>query len=147
MKSKRTPTPHDRYFKQLFTQMPEVQDFISSALPEISKRIDVDSLELDNNSYIDKKLDVNFADIVYNCKLKGKKAKIALIFEHKSQIDTIPDLQLLTYMSEFLNTLYKQEKRLTPLISILFYHGKDGYNFKPFEEYFEGLDDFLKDYI
>lgn len=91
------PTPHDRYFKQIFTQSPEVIDFISNALPKISKRIDMSSLELDNNSYINKKMDVNFADIVYNCKYKGKQAKIALLFEHKSQIDTLPYLQLLTY--------------------------------------------------
>ena len=45
-------TPHDKYFKQLFTQIPEIKDFIKNALPEISKRIDMNSLELDNTSYI-----------------------------------------------------------------------------------------------
>ena len=51
-----------RFFKQLSAQKLEVIDLITNALPEISNRIDINSLELDNNSYINKGMDVNLSD-------------------------------------------------------------------------------------
>ncbi len=146
MKSQIIQTPHDKYFRQLFTQLPEIKDFIKNALPEISKRIDMKSLELDNNSYINKELDDTTSDIVYNCNYKGKQIKIALLFEHKSQIDTLPFLQLLTYILNIWKTNYKQEKKLIPVIPILFYHGKRYYEFKTFDKYFDVYDEFLDIY-
>ncbi len=139
-------SPHDKYFKQLFTQIPEAKDFIINALPQIGKRIDIDSLELDNTSYINKELYDSTSDIVYNCTYKNKKIKIALLFEHKSQIDTLPFLQLLTYILNIWKTNYKQEKKIIPVIPILFYHGKNDYEFKTFDKYFDEFDEFLEPY-
>ncbi len=146
MKPKFIQTPHDRYFRQVFTQIAEVRDLIKNALPEVSKHIDLNSLELDNTVYVNNELDNTASDIVYNCNYKDKKIKIALLFEHKSQIDTLPILQLLTYILNIWKTNYKQEKKLIPVIPILFYHGERDYEFKTFGQYFEVYDDFLDIY-
>ena len=141
-------SPHDKYFKNLFQEIERVTDFIQSALPHVAQHLDLKTLTIDNTSYIDKKLFPSFSDMVYNCTYKNKiQIKIALLFEHKSYIETVPQLQLLGYMLKIWETNIKQKNKLMPVIPILFYHGKEEWEKKPFESHFEGIDDFLRKYL
>ena len=47
---------HDAYFKEVFSDKENVSDLLQSALPELSKNLDFESLKLQNTSYIDKEL-------------------------------------------------------------------------------------------
>ncbi|MEA3450568.1 MAG: Rpn family recombination-promoting nuclease/putative transposase, partial [Bacteroidota bacterium] len=58
-----------------------------------------------------------------------------------------PHLQLLGYMLKIWELQIKQKKDLTPVIPIIFYHGKEEWNNKQFSEYFTGLDSVLEKYI
>jgi predicted transposase/invertase (TIGR01784 family) len=139
---------HDKYFKEIFSRKEEMTDFITNALPQIAKFVNIDTLQLDTTQYIDKKLQIGYSDIVYNCVYKNKiELKIALLFEHKSQTEEFPHLQLLGYMLKIWQTNIKQKQHLMPVIPILFYHGSEDWNNKKFEDYFIGIDETLKKYL
>jgi len=139
---------HDKYFKSLFSHKEEMTDFIVHALPLLSKNIDTTTLQLDTTQYIDKRLEIGYSDIVYNCKYKNKiNIKIALLFEHKSEKEDYPHLQLLGYMLKIWFTNIKQGQPLMPIVPILFYHGKEDWVYEKFANSFEGLDDILLKYI
>ncbi len=146
---KNISTPHDKYFKELFSKHEIMLDFLNGALPHIAKHLELDTLEIDKTDYIDEELHNIFSDLVYNCKYKTYfSVKIALLFEHKSYVPEQPYLQLLGYMLKIWETNVKQKQKLTPVIPILFYHGKDvEWNKKNFDEYFEQMDDFLRRYL
>ena len=139
---------HDKYFKEIFSRKEEMVDFITNALPQIANFLDINSLQLDTTQYIDKRLQIGYSNLVYNCKYANKiDLKIALLFEHKSQPEKNPHLQLLAYMIKIWETNIKQKQHLMPIIPILFYHGADEWNYKNFEDYFTGIDNSLTKYI
>jgi len=139
---------HDKYFKEIFSRRDEMCDFITNALPQIAVYLDLNTLQLDTTQYIDKRLQVGYSDLVYNCKYKNKvDLKIALLFEHKSQPEDYPHLQLLGYMLKIWQTNIKQHQHLMPVIPILFYHGAEDWSTKKFSDYFSNVDDTLKKYL
>ncbi len=141
-------SPHDKYFRQVFSGKAEMTDLIQNGLSNVAKHLDLDTLELDSTTYIDKKLGANYSDLVYNCVYKNQiTIKIALLFEHKSSVVSIPQLQLLGYMLKIWETNIKQDRKLMPVIPILFYHGKEEFEKKPFLDHFEGHDEFLQNYL
>jgi len=70
-----------------------------------------------------------------------------LLFEHKSQPELYPHLQLLGYMLQIWQTCKNNKQPLTPIIPILFYHGTENWEYGNFLESFENLDENLKKYI
>ncbi len=140
---------HDRFFKELFSKKEEVSEFVAKTLPpEIAKNLDLETLELDKTEYVDRKLRTSFSDVVYNCKYgKDTNIKISLLFEHKSYPESYPHLQLLGYMLKIWEIQIKQKEELTPVIPIIFYHGKKKWKNKPFEKYFNGIDETLQKFI
>ena len=97
---------------------------------------------------MDSNLCTTYSDLVYNCKYGNNiDIKISLLFEHKSRPEKFPHLQLLGYELKIWEAQIKQKQELTPIIPIIFYHGKSKWIKNPVEEYFKGLDDILQNYI
>ena len=140
---------HDRFFKELFSKREEVKEFISKTLPdEITRKLNFDTLEIDTTEYINRRLRTNFSDIVYNCVYgESTQIKISLLFEHKSYPETYPHFQILEYMLGIWQKQLDQGEQLTPIIPILFYHGQKLWNKRPFEKYFESIDETLQKFV
>ena len=140
---------HDRFFKELFSKKEEVSEFVIKIFPqEIAENLNFETLELDKTEYVDSKLRTRFSDVVYNCKYgKETQVKISLLFEHKSYPESYPHLQLLGYMLKIWEIQVKQKETLTPVIPIIFYHGKAKWKNKPFEKHFKGIDNILQRFI
>ena len=140
---------HDKFFKTLFSRKNEIREFVSKAIrPEIVEKLDLNSLRLDKTEYIDYRLRSSFSDLVYNCKYGSSgEVKISLLFEHKSQPEEFPHIQLLGYILRILDMQIKQNQGLTTVIPIVFYHGKKKWQNRPFETYFISLDNDLKKFI
>ena len=140
---------HDRFFKTLFSGKNEIKEFVTKTFPtEITENLQLETLELDQTEYVDSNLRTAYSDLVYNCKYgNNTDIKISLLFEHKSRPEKIPHLQLLGYMLKIWEKQIKQNQNLTPIIPIIFYHGKNKWTNKPFELYFKELDDTLKSFI
>jgi len=140
---------HDKFFKELFSKKKEVTEFIEKTIPiAIVSKLDLNTLELDSTEYIDEQLKQNFSDIVYNCQY-GKEAtiKLSFLFEHKSYPEKHPHFQILDYMLSIWKLQLKQKQKLTPIVPIIFYHGKQKWKKLDFEKYFLNFDEDLLKYI
>ena len=145
----RIASPHDKFFKEVFSDIENVADFINGIFPEeIKANLNLNSLAIDNNSYIDEKLEEQFSDIVYTCEYKGTgQIRVTLLFEHKSYQVKYPHFQILKYMVNIWETCIKQNTELTPVIPVVVYHGEGRWDSRDLSEYFSGIDKNLVRYI
>lgn len=160
--NKKITNPHDKFFKSIFSQREEAQEFLIKTSPsEIVKKLHLETLKLDTTDYVDLELKEYFADVVYNCNYSisenaTTEIKITFLFEHKSYKEHIPYLQLNRYLLNIWDTQIKQASdnkviakkfRLQPIIPIVFYHGKHKWKKQSFENYFSGMDKFLLQFL
>jgi predicted transposase/invertase (TIGR01784 family) len=140
---------HDAFFKNTFSYKDVAQTYIEKFMPEtLAKNIDLESLTLENTSFIDHHLSEHFSDLVWNATYKTETPiKIAFLFEHKSYVVAHPHFQLLRYLLEHWITQEKKKEKPTVVIPIILYHGKEEWKMRSLFDYFEGLDDVLKAFI
>lgn len=121
-------TPHDKFFKETFGKVDIAKDFLNNYLPEsIMNIIDINTLQPQKDSFIDKELKEIFADILFRVDINNKEGYIYFLFEHKSYISKNISFQLLKYMLEIWETKVKNKKtdELPIIIPLVIYHGKD----------------------
>jgi predicted transposase/invertase (TIGR01784 family) len=140
---------HDKFFKESFSRKETVKGMIQELFPEnLRNKINLDSLELTNNSFTDETLNEHFADLVYRCEYQGKKTiRISFLFEHKSYQEQHPHLQLLRYILNALEQDKKEKRALTLTIPIVIYHGKKIWKYESLSQYFKGIDETLSQFI
>jgi predicted transposase/invertase (TIGR01784 family) len=117
-------TSHDEYFKKILTKETNAKSFIKNYLSEeIVSCLDLETLKIKPETFIDNKLKKHCTDVLYGIKTKtNKEIFIYTLIEHKSRYDKFTSLQLLRYMVEI---YYKYKKINLPLvIPILIYNGK-----------------------
>ena len=87
--------------------------------------LDLDTLTLQDGSFIDEEMREHQTDLLYQVQLKGGgAATIYLLFEHKSFPDALVALQLLRYMVSQWQQQVKEKVPLTPIIPLVVYHGE-----------------------
>ena len=141
--------PHDKLFKEIEKVKENSRDLIESTFPEeLLEKLDLDTLENDNNSYIDENLQEYYSDMVYNCEYKGNvRIKISILFEHKSYKPKNEYLQLLRYILNIWDYAEKNREEPSLVVPVIFYHGKEKWVVKPLFKYFKGVDEILKEFI
>jgi predicted transposase/invertase (TIGR01784 family) len=125
--------PHDKYFKQVLGDKETTRDFLTNYLPrDLLAVIDLESLVIQKESFIEKELQEHFSDIIYRVKIEGQEGYLYLLFEHKSYLYKATALQLLKYVVSFWDQKVKKENKSTlpPVIPLVFYHGKERWQFK-----------------
>ena len=119
--------PHDKFFRAVFTQKDNARDLLLSALPEgILGMLDLESIELVEASFVDRKLASHQSDILIRTSLRASPLLIYILVEHKSYPDRWTLFQLLKYMVRIWEkelAQHSKEKNLPPIIPIIFYHG------------------------
>lgn len=139
---------HDDFFKETFSIKENVADFTFHVLPpEVRELLDLSSLHLENQSFLDDELSSHFSDLIYKCNLRGSKIKIALLFEHKSYVDPDLPFQLNKYMVNIWNYNKKQKEAFIPVIPIVLYHGKKNWNPGSFSDCFTDIPTEIKRFI
>lgn len=124
-------TPHDRFFKEMFSKKEVAEAFIKNYFPQDLLDIcNTDELEISKDSFVDKDLKEFFSDIIYRIKLNDHNAFIYCLFEHKSYPDKKVSFQLLKYMTKIWDLSLKQNNfgELPVILPLLIYHGKKRYN-------------------
>ena len=138
---------HDKLFKQVFSIASETKAFIRTFISrEVRRHLDLDSLTLENTSFINEKLSEYFSDIVWSCgSAGGGEVKISLLLEHKSYTDPLVHFQLLRYLTEsYEYQITKAKEEATPsnlslIIPIVIYHGKKAWKMRKISDLFENL--------
>ena len=78
--------PHDKYAKFVLQTREVALELLQFSLPEqVLSEIDLNTLELSQDSFIDNKLSAHFSDVCYVGQTNAQKPlRIAIVFEHKS---------------------------------------------------------------
>ncbi len=124
---------HDTTFKEVFSQKRIAKDFIENNIPkEALNIIDLESFELQKDSFISKELQENFSDLIYKVRINNRDAYICFLLEHKSYKDKLAIFQVQKYILEFwTSTIQKENKEELPIIiPMIIYHGKEKWNLK-----------------
>jgi len=118
--------PHDRFFARIFSEKQNAVDFLSHYLPpQVLELLDLDSVEIAKDSFVDEELGETLSDMLYRVRIAGNPAYVYLLFEHKSYPDPLIGFQLLKYMAGIWDLHLKQHggKTLPLIIPLLIYHG------------------------
>ena len=126
-KTKKIENPHDKFFKETFSNPLVTRDFLENYLPQpILKIIDLNNLEIQNSSHVDEELSEVFSDMLFKTKINQRDGYLYFLFEHKSYPDRLVALQLLTYMVRIWNQKVNRETHthIPVIIPLVIYHGK-----------------------
>ena len=97
----KTEREHDNLFRGAFSINMLATAHLQEVLPsEILKELDLETMQLSSESYVDGDLKAGFSDVVWQCStVKNGNVKITFLFEHKSDLPDKPiDVQLLQYV-------------------------------------------------
>ncbi|MDM8539424.1 Rpn family recombination-promoting nuclease/putative transposase [Desulfobacterales bacterium HSG17] len=119
--------PHDKLIRDLASNKTFAADILQNYLPEeVVKHIDLNTLEISKDSFIEKELKDYYSDLLYKINLADKPGYVYLLFEHKSYKDRLAPLQVLEYMTKIWRLHLKQHKKepLPVIIPMFLYHGQ-----------------------
>lgn len=123
---------HNNFFAAFFDEKDVVESFLKEYVPaEITKVLDFNTLQIDKESFVDRKLSRHFSDILYHIRYKQNPAYVYFLFEHKSREKKkkkkLTPFQLLKYMVNIWDRHLKRHKEvenLPPIIPMVIYHGE-----------------------
>ncbi|MBR8536739.1 Rpn family recombination-promoting nuclease/putative transposase [Carboxylicivirga sediminis] len=116
---------HDNFFKSLFSVKENLADLLYGSLPkDVLQGLKIESLEYDPTEYVDQELAPYFKDISCNMLFGHTDIKVSLLYEHKSYPDKNIHLQLLRYILNVWENQVANKQKLTPVLTMVFYHGK-----------------------
>ncbi|HRQ42045.1 MAG TPA: Rpn family recombination-promoting nuclease/putative transposase [Chloroflexota bacterium] len=119
--------PHDRFFRDSFSRPEIARNYLQEYLPaDLLALLDLDTLNLQEGTFIDETLREQQSDLLYQTRLRGDGRALYLyfLFEHKSQPELLIALQLLGYLLGIWQEQVKQKRPLTPVIPLVVYHGE-----------------------
>jgi len=128
-------SPHDIFVKEVLSNRENARDFFFNYLPaEIQALVDMESLEVCKDSFVEKELREYFSDMLYRLDLTGERGReqqdgyLYLLFEHKSSPQKWIAFHLLRYQVRIWELFLKQNKntRVLPvIIPLVLYHGQE----------------------
>jgi len=118
--------PHDKFFKEVFSQRKMAVDFLANHLPsDILQALNIETMAIRKDSFIDEELRESFSDLLYEVKLADTPAYIYVLFEHKSFSDRFTAFQLLKYMIRIWELHLRQStnRDLPVILPLVLYQG------------------------
>ena len=133
MDDSQLPTPHNNFFHYAFSHVSAARSLIETHLPlSVIEALDLSTLELMKDSFVDGHLQESYSDILYSVQLADARsgpesstseALVYMLFEHKSASDTYTCFQLLRYIVRIWEHRQRNGLRLCPVIPMVVYHG------------------------
>jgi len=122
-------TPHDRLFKDTFSELESARSQLAAVLPEaIASHLDWSTLALQSAEHHGHDGGALFSDLLYTAQLAGRQAGIYLLFEHQSTVDAQMPWRLLRYMVRIWERLAPKAGELLPVIvPVVLHHGPHGW--------------------
>ncbi len=125
--------PHDKFFKETFSNIEVAKDFVINYLPQsIMDIVDINTLEVQKDSFINADLEEAFSDMLFKINVNKQEGYLYFLFEHKSYVSKNITIQLLKYMIEIWETKAKKEniRELPMIIPLVIYHGNNEWKIK-----------------
>ena len=122
--------PHDRYARSMMTHPNVSQEFFREYLPvPIQEALDFSSIKLESESFIDEKLKLQLADLLFSATFNGKPGFLYILFEHASKSTPLLPFRMHKYKVSIMDKhLIKNKTNELPLIyPIILYTGKRPY--------------------
>ena len=102
-------------------------------MPEvIKKKIDLSTLHLELESFIDKEQQAHFSDVLYSVAIDNKPGYLFILTEHQSSAEILMPFRILKYMclvwDKHIKSFEKKQDKLKalPIIyPLIFYHGRE----------------------
>jgi predicted transposase/invertase (TIGR01784 family) len=139
MDQSKLPTPHNNFFQYALSHPAAARNLIEMHLPaDLVQILDLDSLELQKDSFVDDELRDSFSDMLYSIRLSGQdlsgqdgepvEGQVYLLLEHKSQSDPMTCFQLLRYIVRIWEQRLRKGQSLCPVFPLVIYHGQEAWS-------------------
>jgi predicted transposase/invertase (TIGR01784 family) len=123
---------HDNFAKSFLIQPIVAKEFLQEYLPtELKGKIDIDSVKVEKETFIEKPLRNRSSDVIYSCKTNdGEELYCYVLLENQSSNDQSMPFRLLRYTLLLLEKYTSKKKQANlPLVApFVIYNGKDKYN-------------------
>lgn len=123
---------HDEIFKKSMENPVVAKEFLETYLPEeIKSIVDIKSLKLEKESYVEETLRSSMSDVLFSVKFNGRRGYLYTLLEHQSKPDEMMGFRLFKYMLNICDRhmILNPEERKMPLVyPIVLYNGKEKYN-------------------
>ena len=138
MDQSKLPTPHNNFFQYAFSHPAAARNLIELHLPaDLVQILDLDSLELQKDSFVDDELRDTYSDMLYSIRLSGGflgqdgepiEGQVYMLLEHKSQSDPMTCFQLLRYIVRIWEQRLRKGQALCPVFPLVLYHGQEAWS-------------------
>ena len=109
--------PHDKFARRALSDIIVAKELIQKHLPpELVKRIDIDSVQLTNKSFISEAMQQLHSDVIYKCNIDNKKGYIYYEIEHQSTPDKWLPLRIAAYNIQLMQQHINEGHKTLPII-------------------------------
>ena len=119
---------HDPFFKKALENPLVAREFFDSYLPDnIKKLINLETLTMDKESFVDPNLKRSMSDVLFTANFGNTQGYLYLLAEHQSTLDPLMSFRLFKYMLAICDrhlTINPDAKKLPLVYPILFYNAK-----------------------
>jgi len=130
-------TPHDSFFKAVFSRPSEATGVLKAVLPPaLVDQLDLSSAKEVRGSFVDSHLTWRYSDLLYTVKLLDREAFVYVLWEAQVSQDPLMPLRLLIYMGRIWEDWLKKEearrkeaqdfsaiKKVPPILPVVLYPG------------------------
>ncbi|MFZ1750458.1 MAG: Rpn family recombination-promoting nuclease/putative transposase, partial [Saprospiraceae bacterium] len=142
---------HDKFVRESFSDATRAIAFFERFLPEeMLKIIELSSLKVLQESYMNAELQEHFSDLVFEVALKNHhdiKADIVLLFEHKSSPDRYVLVQVGHYVFAHWVKCISEKKSLKVIIPVIYYQGRKEWKLADLSALFKDYPEHIKEYV
>lgn len=125
-------TPHDLFFRNVLQNKEVAKEFFRFHLPaNIKKYIDLNSIQLQSDSFIESNLKEQLTDLLYTAQLGERQGYLYALVEHQSTPDKLMPFRLLRYTIAIMDRHLKQNNTdvLPVVYTLVVYTGRRPYNY------------------
>ncbi|MBS0272184.1 MAG: Rpn family recombination-promoting nuclease/putative transposase [Proteobacteria bacterium] len=130
--NKKCLSPHDRYIRSIMTHTKVAREFFEHHLPEkIAKAINFTSLKAQKDSFVDDKLRLQIADLLYSVEFHGEPGYLYLLLEHASTPDKLLPYRMLKYTISVIESHLKKtgNSNLPFVYPLILYSGSKPFSY------------------
>ena len=149
--AKRYHNIHDIFVRESFSDSERAVAFFERFLPEtIVNHLNLETLTVLKETYINETLKEHFSDLVFEVSLKSDnsvKTDVVLLFEHKSSPDRKVLFQIGYYMFAHWTKCLSENEEPKAIIPIIYYQGKKNWKVGNLSDLFKNYPKEVKDFL